>query len=100
MNESPSVTYLWLVLRASEVLGPFNHSPCPFQIVVDSLSSKEVSYRHRQADLCHAVAMVREFMATVGPVCRSFLLQYLMVPFATLPSHVRVPRCAVRQRWK
>ena len=51
MNESPSVTYLWLPLRQGwfcepqEVLGTFDHYPCPFQIVVDSLSSKEVSYR-------------------------------------------------------
>ena len=81
MNESPPVTHLWLPLRQGCFCEPQKYSVpsittrARFRLWVDSLSSRKVSYRFRQADLCHAVAMVREFMATVGPVCRSFLLQ-------------------------
>ena len=67
MNESPPVTYLWLPSRQGwfcepqVVLGTFEQYLCQFQILVDRLpeSSGKVFYHYRQADLCHADAMVR-----------------------------------------
>ena len=88
MNESPPVTYLWLPPRhgwfcePQEVLGTFEQYLCQSQILVDRLpeSSGKVFYHYRQADLCHADAMVRAWkqidhgpLMTIAPGIRRTL---------------------------